>query len=101
MTIHGIGPVATPPSPAGPSATAPAHKPAHPTEMEKAAKEFEGVFVRQLLSAAKLGGSKGEEGYGAMATDALATGIMNAGGLGLTRQIEAALSHTLSHKKVP
>jgi Rod binding domain-containing protein len=79
-----------------------AEKPAD-TKLHKMALEFEAVFVRQLLSAAKLGGhGKKEDGYDGMAVDALATGVTRGGGLGLARQIEEALSHSsraLSTKK--
>lgn len=60
----------------------------------KVAAQFEQVFVRQLLQVAKVGGTQESGGYGAMATDALATGISQGGGLGIAAQIEAALSHT-------
>jgi Rod binding domain-containing protein len=63
-------------------------------KLHKMAQEFEAVFVRQLLSAAKLGGSaKKEDGYDGMAVDALASAVTGGGGLGLARQIEEALSH--------
>jgi Rod binding domain-containing protein len=64
------------------------------TKLHKMAQEFEAVFVRQLLSAAKLGGhDKKEDGYDGMAVDALATAVTRGGGLGLARQIEEALTH--------
>ena len=63
--------------------------------LAKAAQDLEGIFVRQLVAAAKLGGKSGDSGYGAMATDALATGIQSGGGLGLARRIEEALSASL------
>lgn len=59
-----------------------------------AAREFEAVFVRQLLAASNFGGSKasgGGSGYQGMATDALADGIIRAGGLGLSEQIRRAM----------
>jgi Rod binding domain-containing protein len=63
------------------------------TKLHKMAQEFEAVFVRQLLSAAKLSGSaKKEDGYDGMEVDALATAVTRGGGLGLARQIEEALS---------
>lgn len=58
----------------------------------KAAQEMEGVFVRHLLAAAKMGGSSSDSGYGSMAVDALAQGIQGGGGLGLARAIEEALA---------
>lgn len=60
--------------------------------LARAAAEMESVFVRHLLEAAKIGGPSGQSGYGSMAVDALATGIQQGGGLGLTRRIEEALS---------
>lgn len=63
--------------------------------LAKAARDLEGIFVRQLVAAAKLGGKSAESGYGAMAADALSTGIQAGGGLGLARRIEEALSASL------
>lgn len=66
------------------------------------AAQFEEVFVRQLLTAAKIGGGKDEGGgYGAMAVDALASGISEGGGLGIAKQIEAALSHSAGLEMAP
>jgi Rod binding domain-containing protein len=56
------------------------------------AKEFESILVRQLLEASKMGGDGHDGGYMAMAVDALASGVSQAGGLGLAQQIEEALS---------
>lgn len=61
------------------------------SEVTQAAKQFEGIFVRQLLDAAKVMGSKGSSGYGSMGVEALADGVVRAGGLGLARQIELAM----------
>jgi hypothetical protein len=59
------------------------------------AKEFETMLVHQLLDAAKVGGD-GKEGassaYKGMAVDAFASGVSQAGGLGLAQQIEDALN---------
>ncbi|MFO0592815.1 MAG: hypothetical protein U0441_35050 [Polyangiaceae bacterium] len=60
--------------------------------LERAASEMESVFVRHLLEAAKIGGENNESGYGSMAVDALASGIQQGGGLGLTRSIMDALN---------
>jgi Rod binding domain-containing protein len=76
-------------------ATAPTKHDARTEKLRHAASEFEGILVKQLLKAAKLGASNGEEkanGYADMAVDALASGIQRAGGLGLARRIEEALS---------
>ncbi len=61
-------------------------------ELEHAAREMESVFVRHLLEAAKIGGEKSQSGYGSMAVDALAQGIQQSGGIGLTRSILDALN---------
>jgi Rod binding domain-containing protein len=64
------------------------------------AAQFEEVFVRQLLSAAKMGGDNKEGGgYGAMTIDALATGVSQGGGMGIAKQIEMALSAHETPKK--
>ena len=57
----------------------------------EAARQFEAVFVRQLLKASKFGEDMGESGYGGMALEALADGVTKQGGLGLARAIEDAL----------
>jgi len=69
--------------------------PKHDPKLARVAAQFEEVFVRQLLSAAKMGGDEKEGGgYGAMTIDALATGVSQGGGLGIAQQIEAAMSHS-------
>ena len=55
------------------------------------------MLLRQLLHTSKMGGSAG--GYADMAVDALATGISEAGGIGLTRQLEAVLAGQLSTRE--
>jgi Rod binding domain-containing protein len=67
------------------------HKKEAPSALHKAAEELETTFIHQLLESAKIGGKGAEKGYGSMAVDALAKGIQSGGGLGLARQIEAAL----------
>jgi Rod binding domain-containing protein len=62
-------------------------------KVHQAAQEFEAMFVRQILKAAKIGGHEKESGYDGMAVDALASGVTQGGGLGIARQIEEALSH--------
>ena len=69
-------------------------------DVKRVAREFEGMLVRQLVSAAKVGGKNSESGYGAMAVDALASGVMDGGGLGLARKLEDALSGALAKHKV-
>lgn len=62
--------------------------------VKKAAEEFEGALLRQLLQAAKIGGKTADKGYGGMAVDALASGLQSAGGLGLAKAIEDALARS-------
>jgi hypothetical protein len=75
-----------------------APKDAKTAKLEKAAGEFEQIFVKQLLKEAKVGGAQKEGGYGDMAIDALASGVQKGGGLGLAKQIEAALA---AHHQTP
>jgi Rod binding domain-containing protein len=77
---------------AAPAAAAKEPSKAKDAALKRAAEEFEGVLLRQILQTAKIGGKGGEKGYGAMAVDALATGLQAGGGLGLARAIEQALS---------
>jgi Rod binding domain-containing protein len=65
------------------------------SNLHKMAKEFETLLVHQLLDAAKVGGetkSGGSSAYQGMAVDAFANGVSQAGGLGLAKQIEDALT---------
>ena len=62
-------------------------------DVAKVGREFEAIFVRQMLSSAKIAGKGG--GYADMAVESLATSITAGGGLGMGRAIEQALSaHT-------
>ena len=72
--------------------TKPGPTPVDP-KVHKAAQEFEAMFVRQILTAAKVGGGHDkQQGYDGMAVDALASGITKGGGLGLAREVEDALN---------
>lgn len=74
-------------------------KPKVDAKIERAAKEFETIFVRELLQAAKLGKEGGGASeYGSMAVDALANGIEAGGGLGLGRSLTDALAHHVQHR---
>ena len=55
----------------------------------KVGREFEAIFVRQMLTSTKVAGKSG--GYADMAVEALASSITAAGGLGMGRAIEQAL----------
>ena len=59
-------------------------------DLHHVAAEFESMMLRQLLTASKVGGNT--SGYSDMAVDAMASGITQAGGVGLARQIETALA---------
>ena len=77
-----------------PIATSPAAQPQASERADKihrAAQEFESLLIKQLLSAAKMGG-EAKGGYGDMGLDALASGVEKAGGLGLARRLEEAIS---------
>jgi Rod binding domain-containing protein len=65
----------------------------------KAGRDFEAILVRQMLSSTRVAG-KG--GYGDMAIEALATAVTSAGGLGMGRTLEQALSaHTVADRARP
>lgn len=74
---------------------------AHKAEkLKQAAQEFESLLIKQLLTAAKMGG-EAKGGYADMGIDALATGVEKAGGLGLARRLEQALSPAVAHAHTP
>ena len=75
----------------GGAPNAAAVKPTDPA-LARAAKEFEAAFLRQILESAKIGGKDAKHGYGAMAVDALASGLEAGGGIGLGKHIAQALS---------
>ncbi|MBX3196722.1 MAG: hypothetical protein KF894_01095 [Labilithrix sp.] len=56
----------------------------------KVGRDFEAILVRQMLSSTKVAGKEG--GYADMAIESLATSISAAGGLGMGRAIEQAIS---------
>lgn len=85
--INSVGPMATPATAATPRTT--------PSDLHRVASEFEAMLLRQLLHTAKMGSAAGS--YGDMAVDALATGVSQAGGIGLTRQLEAVLAGQIGH----
>jgi flagellar protein FlgJ len=67
--------------------------------MDKAAKEFEGVFITQFLGAmfsgiktdGPTGGGQGEEMFRSMMTDKYAEGLVKQGGFGLASSIKAQM----------
>jgi Rod binding domain-containing protein len=65
------------------------------TRLHTVAQEFESMLLRQMLTAAHMGGSHGkEDAYSGMAVDALASGVERSGGLGLARQLEDAVARS-------
>jgi Rod binding domain-containing protein len=83
----------TPISPVGAPRAAPVAPTDERTEqLRRVARDFESLLVKQLLTAAKVGGAAAEKGgYGDMAVDALATGIEKGGGLGFADRMAEAL----------
>lgn len=59
-------------------------------DVAKVGRDFEAILVRQMLTSTKVAGKAG--GYADMAVESLATSITAAGGLGMGRAIEQALS---------
>jgi Rod binding domain-containing protein len=91
----GISPVAGQRVAAQGSVADAAHDP-RTQKLRSAATEFESMLVKQLLKAAKLGGTGDDDksgGYGDMAVDAMATAVERGGGLGLAKRIEQAIAH--------
>jgi Rod binding domain-containing protein len=87
-------------APISPVALKPAPVEADPRRAEKlheAARDFESLLVKQLLTAAKIGGDPKGSGYADMAVDALAKGIEKGGGMGLAKRIEDTIAHSLHH----
>jgi Rod binding domain-containing protein len=67
--------------------------------MDKAAKQFEGVFISQFLGAmfsgiktdGPFGGGQGEEMFRSMMVDKYADGLVSQGGFGLAASIKAQM----------
>lgn len=93
MTIK-VGPLTTPAPTPAPDPKAKTRDPA----LKHVAEEFESALLRQILHSAKVGGKDGDKGYGSMAVDALASGLMAGGGIGLARAIEEALARSQAPK---
>jgi hypothetical protein len=65
----------------------------------EAGRGFEAILVRQMLASANVAG---KSGYADMAVEAIADAVTSAGGLGLGRAIEDALSaHGLHAARAP
>jgi Rod binding domain-containing protein len=73
-----------------------AAKPEVPSPEHKVAKEFEGIFLRKMLSSLEkttsmTGKAPGAQMYGQMVTDALADAMGRGGGIGLADSLERVL----------
>jgi Rod binding domain-containing protein len=98
-----VNPITTRMEPNDAHPTAPTKTAADP-KIHKAAQEFEAMFVRQILTAAKVGGShEKKNGYDGMAVDAVAGAVTKGGGMGLAREIEEAIRQASNGaaKKLP
>jgi Rod binding domain-containing protein len=76
---------------AAPTQAAEPRKPEDPRSTAHVAKDFEAVFIHQLLQSAHALGKTDGSGYAGMALDALANGIAEGGGLGLAKAIQKVL----------
>jgi peptidoglycan hydrolase FlgJ len=98
-----------PPPTSSSAASAPAH--ASPAgvkpEVARAAREFEAIFLRQILTSLEKSGhmggtaSTGSDVYGSMMVGALADAVANAGGVGLAKYVTTALAHTPTAAAAP
>ncbi len=71
-------------------------KPGPPSKEHQVAKEFEGIFLRKMLSSLEkttsmTGKAPGAQMYGQMVTDALADAMGRGGGIGLAESLERVL----------
>ncbi len=85
------------------AAAAPQKKPVTPEQMaiiQQKAKEFEAVFLNEMLKPmfegigaedAAFGGSREEGIYQSLMIDKVSTGLANAGGIGIAKHIEKEL----------
>ncbi len=86
---------------------APEEDPKKAAAQQKAAREFEAIFLRQMLSSinktSKISGKpEGSSSvYSSMVTDAMAEAITSGGGLGLADKIMAATLKVSDAKPVP
>ncbi len=67
---------------------------APPKALDQAAREFEAIFLKQLLTSLErtTEGASGNAIYGSMVVDSMADAITRAGGLGLADEIQRSLS---------
>jgi flagellar protein FlgJ len=93
-----------PPITSTPAVNTTSSAPAPDPRIQKAARDFEAIFVRQMLksvektTAAGAGtqAAPGENTYGSMIVGALSDAISQAGGLGLADEISKSLALTMA-----
>ncbi len=103
--ISPVSSATTLPSTTALDATAASQPKAPDPRVQKAARDFEAIFVRQMLkplektTAAGAGAQAqpGENTYGSMIVGALADAISKAGGLGLADEIGKSLARTIGN----
>jgi peptidoglycan hydrolase FlgJ len=101
----GVAPPISSSAPAAPAHASPAG--AKP-EVARAAREFEAIFLRQILTSLEKSGhmgggtaSTGSDVYGSMMVGALADAVANAGGVGLAKYVTTSLAHTPAAAAAP
>lgn len=77
-----------------------AGKPEDPRSTARVAKDFEAVFIHQILQSSHALGKNDGTGYAGMALDALANGISEGGGLGLAKAIQHVLDQAQAAEKI-
>jgi Rod binding domain-containing protein len=103
--ISPITSAALPPSTTALDAAATSQSKTADPRVQKAARDFEAIFVRQMLkplekttaAGAGVEAQAGENTYGSMIVGALADAISKAGGLGLADEIGKSLARTLGN----
>jgi Rod binding domain-containing protein len=92
MTITAIGPTA-PVNAAHATGVASIEDAKSDRKIREVSREFEAMLVRQMLTAAGVGGKDKDGAYAGMEIDALAKGVTQGRGLGLAQQIADSLRH--------
>ena len=86
MNVHSISPALQ---------TGPHSAPEAPAKAAEAARQFEGILLRQFLSESMkplLEGGPGGQVYGYLLTESLSNSLVKGGGLGLASILQAQLS---------
>lgn len=71
---------------------------ANQRELVTQAREFESIFVRELLKGARIGGAGNNKDFGAMIVESLAGVIAEGGGVGLASRVQDMLAE---HRRPP